>query len=168
MAPFAARVRPETPPDRTALRVITDNSGRGGVLAYQVVGGASSAAQYRRLHDVRTLAGDFYVGEFLDTLKVLSADPKTIVAVVGTHGESLGEAGVEFNHGENLDESALWVPLIIHAPGQAPAVVADPVSILDVMPTLLALAGSQIPPHLDGVDLAAIWRPGRMPQAAPA
>jgi hypothetical protein len=167
MAPFAARVRVEAPSKPNALRVLTDNSGRGGVPAYQFVGGASLEAQYRRLHDVGTLVGDFYVGELLDTLQVLSADPNTIVAVVGTHGESLGEAGVDFNHGENLDDSALRVPLIIHVPGQVPAVVGDPVSILDVLPTLLALVGSPLPPHLDGVDLAAIWRGGRMPTERP-
>lgn len=163
MAPFAARVRAEAPVDRSALRVLTDNSGRGGVPAYQAVSGASSAAQYRLLHDVRTLVGDFYVGELLDTLKVLAADPDTIVAVVGTHGESLGEAGIEFNHGENLDESALWVPLILHVPGQTPAVVGDPVSIVDVLPTMLTLAGAELPAHLDGVDLAAVWHGGPVP-----
>jgi hypothetical protein len=167
MAPFAARVRAAAPSDPRALRVLTDNSGRGGIPAYQFVGGASFAAQYRRLHDVRTLVGDFYVGELLDTLQVLAADPNTIVAVVGTHGESLGEAGIDFNHGENLDESALRVPLIIHVPGQAPAVVGDPVSILDVLPTLLTLVGSQMPPHLEGVDLSASWRGGRVPSDRP-
>ncbi len=163
MAPFAARLRAEAAGDRAALPVLTDNSGRGGVPAYQALRGASSAAQYRRLHDVQTLVGDFYVGELLDTLKVLAAEANTIVVVVGTHGESLGESDIHFNHGENLDESALWVPLIVHVPGSAPAVVGDPVSILDVLPTLLTLVGSQPPAHLEGVDLAALWRGGRMP-----
>jgi arylsulfatase A-like enzyme/4-amino-4-deoxy-L-arabinose transferase-like glycosyltransferase len=157
LAPFAARVRARGPADRSALRVLTDNSGRGGIPAYQAVAGFRSAAQYQRLYDAQTLVGDFYAGEVLDTLKVLAAEPNTIVAIVGTHGESIGEQDIHFNHGENLDESALWVPLIVHVPGQAPAVIGDPVSILDVTPTLLTLAGAPAAADVDGVDLAPIW-----------
>ena len=164
LAPFAARVRAQGPGDRSALRVLPDNSGRGGIPAYQAIPGFRSAAQYQRLHDVQTLVGDFYAGELLDTLKVLSAQPNTIVAIVGTHGESLGEADIHFNHGENLDESALWVPLIVHVPGQAPAVIGDAVSNLDVMPTLLTLAGAPAATEVDGVDLAPIWRGDGVPQ----
>ena len=167
LAPFAARVRAQGPADRSVLRVLTDNSGRGGIPAYQAMPGVRSAAQYQKLHDVQTLVGDFYAGEVLDTLKVLAAESNTIVAIVGTHGESLGEEDIHFNHGENLDDSALWVPLIIHVPGQAPAVIGDPVSILDVMPTLLTLAGAPPPAQVDGVDLAPVWRAGGVPSDRP-
>jgi arylsulfatase A-like enzyme/Tfp pilus assembly protein PilF len=64
----------------------------------------------------------------------------TIVAVVGDHGEALGEHD-ELTHGLLLYEPTLHVPLIIAAPELPPRVVAQPVSTVDLAPTLAALAG---------------------------
>jgi 4-amino-4-deoxy-L-arabinose transferase-like glycosyltransferase len=156
LVPFVARVRGD-PGGAAPLPVLRDNTGRGGVPAYQEVAGARSTAHYRALHDTLTQVGDFFAGELLDTLRVASLDASTVVAIAGTHGESLGEQGVFFNHGENLDESVLRVPLVVRVPGAPPAVIDAPVSIADVAPTLLALAG-QPAAAADGVDLSAACR----------
>jgi arylsulfatase A-like enzyme/Tfp pilus assembly protein PilF len=65
---------------------------------------------------------------------------KTIVVIVGDHGESLGEHG-ELTHGLLLYEPTLHVPLIIAAPASKARVIRDPVSTVDVAPTIAALAG---------------------------
>jgi arylsulfatase A-like enzyme/Tfp pilus assembly protein PilF len=65
---------------------------------------------------------------------------RTVVVVVGDHGESLGEHG-ELTHGLLLYESTLHVPLIVAAPSIEPRVVREPVSTVDVAPTIARLAG---------------------------
>jgi arylsulfatase A-like enzyme len=67
---------------------------------------------------------------------------KTVVVVFGDHGELLGEEKVRpFGHGGDVDLAAIHVPLIVHAPGLAPAVVDRPVRLQDVGTTVLRLAG---------------------------
>lgn len=76
----------------------------------------------------------------------------TIVAVVGDHGEALGEHG-ELTHGLLLYEPTLHVPLIVATPDAKPRVVQEPVSTIDVAPTLAAAAGVPMTGALDGVDV---------------
>jgi Flp pilus assembly protein TadD len=79
---------------------------------------------------------------------------RTIVAVIGDHGEGLGEHG-EATHGLLLYESTLRVPLIIAAPSLLPRVVREPISTADLAPTLAALAGAPMNVvRLDGRDLS--------------
>ncbi|MEK6374347.1 MAG: sulfatase-like hydrolase/transferase [Acidobacteriota bacterium] len=75
----------------------------------------------------------------------------TIVVVVGDHGESLGEHG-ELTHGLLLYESTLHVPLIVAAPSLDARVVREPVSTVDVAPTIAKLAGVKFS-GVDGGDL---------------
>jgi arylsulfatase A-like enzyme/Tfp pilus assembly protein PilF len=65
---------------------------------------------------------------------------RTIVVVVGDHGESLGAHG-ETTHGLLLYEPTLHVPLIIATPSLGARVVREPVSTADVAPTIARLAG---------------------------
>lgn len=76
----------------------------------------------------------------------------TIVAVVGDHGEALGEHG-ELTHGLLLYEPTLHVPMMIDTPDAKPRVVSEPVSSVDLAPTVAALAGVPLQGKLDGVDL---------------
>lgn len=78
---------------------------------------------------------------------------RTVTVVVGDHGESLG-AHDEATHGMLVVEPALRVPLVVRAPGIAPAVRDDAASVIDVAPTVLALA-RQPAPDVDGRNLLA-------------
>jgi choline-sulfatase len=72
-----------------------------------------------------------------------------LVIVAADHGESLGEHG-ESTHGLFVYESAVRIPLLVSWPGVlAPRVVEPVVALVDVAPTIAALAG--IAP-LEGVD----------------
>lgn len=82
-------------------------------------------------------------GEIAKLLAAIERRPdaaRTAVIVIGDHGESLGEHG-EATHGMLVFESTLRVPLIIRAPGVVPAERRDAASLIDVAPTVLALAG---------------------------
>ena len=71
-------------------------------------------------------------------------DDDTIVVIVGDHGESLDEHGLMFNHGPLSSAASTRVPLWIRAPGWPTDVIDEPVSIVDVGPTLLDLAGLDV------------------------
>jgi len=94
---------------------------------------------------------DAQIGRLIDALERRHLLDSTIVAVIGDHGESLGEHD-ERDHGILVYESVLHVPLIVRVPGLAPRRVESVVRSVDLMPTLLALAGIEAPP-VDGVSL---------------
>ncbi len=82
-------------------------------------------------------------------------DPSAIVAVTADHGDEFGEHGIRF-HARSLYNQVVRVPLIVRAPGVKARVVDAPVSIVDVMPTLLDLAGVTGPAGMNGVSLAPV------------
>jgi len=84
------------------------------------------------------------VASILDKLEALGLLDRTLVAVVGDHGESLGDHGEE-THSMLVYETAIRVPLILWRPGRLPAgrVVAEPVRATDLAPTLLDLLGAE-------------------------
>jgi choline-sulfatase len=96
---------------------------------------------------------DAQIGRLFDRLKQLGQFTRTLVLVTADHGESLGDHG-EQTHGVFVYDSTLRVPWIISGPGihagDVPEVVARGV---DVMPTLLDLAGVTVPPAIDGRSL---------------
>ncbi len=104
---------------------------------------------------------DRCVGQVLDKLRALGLYDDTLIVLTGDHGEMLGEHG-ELNHGFFIYEGALRVPLIMRPPGGLPAPrrVALPVSLIDIMPTILAQAGAAVPPGVQGLDLSP-WLAGR-------
>jgi arylsulfatase A-like enzyme len=97
-----------------------------------------------------------------DQLRVLlaalgDAADRTLVAVVSDHGEEFAEHGL-FQHGGAVYEETLRVPMIFRGPGVPAGRYAAPVSLIDVTPTLLELAGLPPPAQQDGVSLVPLLR----------
>lgn len=81
---------------------------------------------------------------------------RTAVAVVADHGESLTEHGYYFDHGLDVFQPSMHVPLLVRAPGYAPGRrVAAPAQTIDLFPTLLRLVGLDVPRGSEGRDLLA-------------
>jgi arylsulfatase A-like enzyme len=83
---------------------------------------------------------------------------RTIVWITSDHGEEFLEHGGVL-HGRTQFEEQMRVPLLLSGPGLAPALrVAEPVSLIDVLPTTRSLLG--LPPivELDGRDLTPLLR----------
>ena len=79
-----------------------------------------------------------------------AARERTLVVVVGDHGESLGEHG-EATHGVFVYDAVMRVPLLVSAPGLLePRVVQGLVATADLTPTLLDLLGLEGGAGLDG------------------
>jgi arylsulfatase A-like enzyme len=117
-----------------------------------IFGDVLDAAQDRHviaLYDGEIARTDAAVGALLDRLAAL--DGPLLVVLTSDHGESLGEHGYHYAHGEYLYEEGLRVPLLVRYPGVVPAGARERAAALniDVAPTILALAGV---PGLQGVE----------------
>ena len=98
---------------------------------------------------------DAQLGRLLDALAAKGLAGRTLVAIVGDHGEGLGEHG-ESTHGVFLYETTLAVPLLLRLPGRIAAGgrVPGPVSQVDLAPTLLELLGAPPLPRAQGMSFA--------------
>ncbi len=92
---------------------------------------------------------DALIGTMLEELDALGLTDDTIVVVWGDHGYNLGDHGMWCKH--TTFETNMRVPLIVRAPDMPPGRVAtDLVALNDMYPTLCALAGIPVPPHVEG------------------
>ncbi|HYV18726.1 MAG TPA: sulfatase-like hydrolase/transferase [Verrucomicrobiae bacterium] len=101
----------------------------------------------------------------VDRLREKKLLDRSILVIAGSHGEAMGEHQ-EIGHGIYLYETTIRVPLLILAAGVPGAEgraarVATPVSLTDVAPTLLDLAGVDAAPSkpFDGVSFASLLAP---------
>jgi thioredoxin-like negative regulator of GroEL len=108
-----------------------------------------------RPYDGEIAAVDAQVGRLLAALP-----SHTLIVLAGDHGEALGEGG-EQQHGLLLGDATLHVPLILAGPGVPVGVLDQPVSLVDVAPTLLRILELPADPGMDGRDLFEVGpRPG--------
>jgi arylsulfatase A-like enzyme len=107
-----------------------------------------------RGYHAQTTFIDDMVGEMLAGLNEAGIADDTIVLFTSDHGDMHGSHGV-YKKQWPWDES-IKVPFLLRYPRRiAQGCVLDfPASVIDVMPTLLGLAGIAIPPSAEGVNLA--------------
>ncbi|QDU67844.1 sulfatase [Engelhardtia mirabilis] len=113
-----------------------------------------------QLYDGGVRHADELVGVLMELLRERGEFDNTIVVVLSDHGKEIGEHGV-VGHGHTLYEELVEVPLLIHAPGLAPAVSNSPAQLVDVLPSLCGLLGIGVPAGVQGRDLFAKNLPGR-------
>lgn len=101
---------------------------------------------------------DEYVGVILDRLEEQGLAENTIVVFTTDHGHFFGQHGLQAK-GPFHYEDLLRVPLIARWPGRVPAGAVSPAlqSLVDLAPTLLGLAGLEVPPDMTGVDQRRVW-----------
>jgi choline-sulfatase len=104
---------------------------------------ADELRRVRRAYYAAVSYLDGRVGELLDALQAGGRGGRTLVLFTADHGEMLGERGLWFKM--CFFDGSARVPLIAAGPGIAPQRVAEPVSQLDLAPTLAELAGAADP-----------------------
>ncbi|HEY2946208.1 MAG TPA: sulfatase-like hydrolase/transferase [Vicinamibacteria bacterium] len=119
-------------------------------------------SRYGATYDGEVAASDGVVGEFLGQLRRDGIYDRAIVLLVSDHGEGLGDHG-EQEHGILLYREVLHVPLLLKLPGSRDAGkrVRDPVGLIDVVPTIIALLKLGASEPLEGVSLLDRDRRGR-------
>lgn len=125
---------------------------------------AESAEILLRRYEVEILRSDRELRRLLETLRqTLGREP--IVALTSDHGEEFLEHGF-YGHGTNVFATQTQVPLLFSGPGVPTARIASPVRNLDVMPTLLELAGVEAPGPMAGSSLVPLMRGEPLPLVA--
>ena len=99
---------------------------------------------------------DEKIGQLLDALEARGQLENTVVIHLSDHGEMNGEHGMWRK--SNFYEASARVPLQIAWPGHLPAGQRLPqvVSLVDVVATMLEMAGVEAPVSLDGDSLAGL------------
>lgn len=95
---------------------------------------------------------DHQIGRLISSLKKNPRGRETYVMLVSDHGWHLGEK-------KHWCKGAIWeqtthIPFIVRGPGiQAGTTCTQPVSLIDVYPSLLDFAGLDVPEWLDGTSI---------------
>jgi arylsulfatase A-like enzyme len=157
-----SRVLPVAVDPDPELPVLARDSGRMGIPRYQALAGMRHPSEYATRYAEEIAYVDQWVGALLSTFHSLSGEG-AIVLLTADHGESLGEAGYYFQHGQFTSPPQAMVPFIVAAPGIAPQRHVAPVSHVDIAPTLLQLADLSPLPAASGISLVALMRDNDAP-----
>jgi len=141
---------PYTPPaeqvEAFALPPEGEQIGPERLPRYQRIPGVTYVSEFVGRYDGEIATADMEIARLMGRLREWGWFHQATVIVVADHGESMGEDGLWFVHGAGLSEAETHVPLIVKFPDgtagvQPGTVVNEPVSVVDIFPTLLAAAG---------------------------
>jgi choline-sulfatase len=111
----------------------------------------------RALYDGEVWFTDKAIGRLLEFVDSQPWGKDTVVVVTSDHGESMNEHGIAFQHGFEIWEPLMRVPLVMRVPGVRPHHVPVKRSAIDIVPTLLDVMRIARPAagELSGRSLAA-------------
>jgi arylsulfatase A-like enzyme len=116
------------------------------------------AAHLIDLYDAGVRQLDAELQRFFDFLRDRGLFEESLLVLTSDHGEEFLDHGGVL-HGSNQFQETLRVPLLIRGPGiPAVRIRETPVSLVDIVPTVLALLDIPAPADLDGRDLSPLWR----------
>lgn len=129
----------------------------GNTPQYDIVENAGKRVDYTRAYLASISHTDAMVGQVLDALAQSPHAATTDIILWSDHGYHLGEK----RHWRKMTfwEPAVKVPFYIKSPAIPAGDVTDEVSLLDLAPTVLDLAGAPVEPQFEGVSLVS----GRSP-----
>jgi arylsulfatase A-like enzyme len=107
---------------------------------------------------------DMSVGAILDKVEQLGLADDTIVVFTSDHGDMMGSHKM-MTKTVMFEESAR-VPFMIKAPfiKESQTVIEEPMSHIDIVPTLLDMMGKDIPGNLNGKSLLPLLKGKKMPE----
>jgi arylsulfatase A-like enzyme len=132
--------------------------------ALGVTAGSLAFAFVKALYDSEVAHTDAAIRRLFDALEV---SPRDLVIVAADHGEEFLDHG-RFGHSFTLFEEVIRVPLLLRLPGgEAGGQAVDaPVSLVDLLPTVLDVLELPVPAQLQGTSLLPLMRGRRSAPAA--
>ena len=137
-------------------QLIIDNYGSDWNLYAAVINKNHDLTDKERAHLLSQYDGeiaylDNHIGELLEELKSLNLYDESMIIITSDHGESFGEHNL-MDHGRALYEELLHIPLIIKYPlsQKITGTFRSPVSLLDIMPTILSTVAISLPKNFQG------------------
>jgi len=123
---------------------------------FKDLGNVSDAEYITALYDGEINYVDSKMQEIFDLLEELGIAEDTLVVITSDHGESMTEHNIYWDH-HGLYETTTHIPLIIRLGKKfKPAKIREMVQHIDIMPTILGLAGIKIKARMDGMSLAPL------------
>jgi uncharacterized sulfatase len=115
---------------------------------------------------------DFHLGRILQRLDDLDLAERTFIVVTSDNGPWFeGSTGGLRGRKFDVFEGGVRMPFVARYPGVIPerTVCEEPASLMDLLPTLVGLAGGAVPEErrLDGVDILPAFRGEAMPARRP-
>lgn len=116
----------------------------------------------RDYYDAGVRQADDTMASLFQQLKEKGLYDNSIIVLTGDHGESFNEHGAHtgndsgdsgFQHGGVLYREVTHVPLFMKIPGISPMRITNPVSSLDIVPTVLEVSGVPRPERIEGDSL---------------
>ncbi|HEX5062898.1 MAG TPA: sulfatase-like hydrolase/transferase, partial [Kofleriaceae bacterium] len=120
--------------------------------SYEPHPGTSFGFDREALYDGEIRFTDSHIARLVEALRQRGLYDKTIIVVTGDHGEGFGEHNV-LMHGYHLYSPQTKVPFMIRVPGLPARRSTTPAGHVDIMPTLVNLAGGQPNPDMEGTSL---------------
>ncbi len=118
--------------------------------------GAMDVQHLEELYDAGIRQLDDELGRFFKFLEDTGLLEDARIVITSDHGEEFLEHGRAY-HFETTYQEVLRVPLIFRGAGiPAGRRISSPVSIVDIVPTILSWAGLDVPPEIDGLDLTPL------------
>lgn len=117
------------------------------------------------MYDGEIAFTDARIADLLSGLAARGLLDRAVVVFSADHGEEFQEHH-GWGHGHTLYQEMLHVPLGLRVPGVSPQVVEDPVSTIDLAPTLLDALGVPAPASFRGRSLMRLLRGERLPEQA--
>lgn len=126
------------------------------VIAYQRVPGVDDGRAYIDRYDEEIAYADAEIGRLLEAYESLGLLESSIIIFTADHGENMIEHEVYFNHGHQVWNSIMRVPLVIRTPGAEAREIDIPVTLADLTPTVLEMLdypGLKQTKAFDGIPL---------------
>lgn len=99
---------------------------------------------------------DLQLGHLFAELQKQDLFKNTIVIITSDHGEEMGEHGSWGLHGFSSYNEQLHIPLVFYVPNESSKEIMSPVSLIDILPTVLAQTKITINSRLNGLPLPEV------------
>lgn len=153
---FASEVKPEDPAAYASLAQLAKHP-----ISESVLSGLYD------LYDAEIATADERFGALLDELKRAGLYEDAVVVFLSDHGEEFQDHG-RLGHGQRLYAETQRVPLVVRPAGGIPPRRADVmVSHVDLLPTLLEMAGLSPPSGIDGRSVLGVFRGEPLAETSP-
>ncbi len=136
-------------------RALPEWDARGPSKRLGDLAGDEGLREYAAIYHGMVKYIDDQVGRILDKLKELGLEEKTLVIFTSDHGDMVGAHGCIGKSIGGLYDDLVRIPFLMRLPGaiKPGTVVRQPVSQIDVMPTILDYVGQPVPEGLHGKSL---------------
>jgi arylsulfatase A-like enzyme len=130
--------------------------------------GEAATREFLRIYYAQCRLVDDQIGRVLDALDATGRADETLVLFASDHGDMAGGHGMVWKSSANFYEEVVRVPMVMRWPGRIGAGRTDmPYNHVDLAPTLLSIAGRDVPETMEGTNLAPYLLGRRDPAEAP-